>query len=297
MVSSKAKYIVVGSITLAALVAAVFIGLQKDQDQPEHPGKYAVDIITVPPGGFSYRVSGDFNKANRPVDAPMQQVRFDAPIIIMRNLVSEKDYQLCVNEGGCKPLAPPVTVRDNFPVVGTSWEDANAYANWLSQKTGQTWRLPTDEEWAYAAGSKFHDDALGLPEDADFSQRWIARYDQEAALQIEKDQQPKPVGSYGENENGIADMSGNVWEWTDTCYIRHNLNADGSPVNEPFYICGVRIAEGLHRAYVSDFIRDARGGGCAVGIPPSNLGIRLVRSDTPSAMNRLKRLLRRQESR
>jgi hypothetical protein len=41
--------------------------------------------------------------------------------------------------------------------------------------------------------------------------------------------------------------------------------------------CGVRIAEGAHRAYVTDFIRDARAGGCAAGTPPDNLGFRLVR--------------------
>ena len=41
--------------------------------------------------------------------------------------------------------------------------------------------------------------------------------------------------------------------------------------------CGVRVVEGQHRAYVTDFIRDARAGGCAAGVPPSNLGFRLVR--------------------
>ena len=41
--------------------------------------------------------------------------------------------------------------------------------------------------------------------------------------------------------------------------------------------CGVRVVEGQHRSYVTDFIRDARAGGCAAGIPPSNLGFRLVR--------------------
>ena len=41
--------------------------------------------------------------------------------------------------------------------------------------------------------------------------------------------------------------------------------------------CGVRIAQGQHRSYVTDFIRDARAGGCAAGLPPSNLGFRLVR--------------------
>jgi hypothetical protein len=43
--------------------------------------------------------------------------------------------------------------------------------------------------------------------------------------------------------------------------------------------CGVRVAEGAHRAYVTDFIRDARAGGCAQGVPPANLGFRLVREE------------------
>jgi hypothetical protein len=38
----------------------------------------------------------------------------------------------------------------------------------------------------------------------------------------------------------------------------------------------VRVVEGQHRSYVTDFIRDARAGGCAAGIPPTNLGFRLV---------------------
>jgi hypothetical protein len=46
--------------------------------------------------------------------------------------------------------------------------------------------------------------------------------------------------------------------------------------------CGVRVVEGRHRTYVSDFIRDARAGGCAVGVPPSNLGFRLVRDAAPA---------------
>ena len=49
--------------------------------------------------------------------------------------------------------------------------------------------------------------------------------------------------------------------------------------------CGVRVAEGQHRTYVTDFIRDARAGGCAAGVPPSNLGFRLVRE--PNAWVRL----------
>jgi hypothetical protein len=56
--------------------------------------------------------------------------------------------------------------------------------------------------------------------------------------------------------------------------------------------CGVRVAEGRHRAYVTDFIRDARAGGCASGVPPSHLGFRLVR-EQKSWMSQLSSRLNR----
>jgi hypothetical protein len=45
----------------------------------------------------------------------------------------------------------------------------------------------------------------------------------------------------------------------------------------------VRVVEGRHRTYISDFIRDARAGGCAIGTPPTSLGFRLVREDDDSS--------------
>jgi formylglycine-generating enzyme required for sulfatase activity len=94
------------------------------------------------------------------------------------------------------------------------------------------------------------------------------------------DKAPQPIGSFGANENGLLDMGGNVWEWTDTCYVRSVVNARGD-VTAAVSNCGVRIVEGRHRAYMVDFVRDARSGGCATGTPPSNLGFRLVRDDEP----------------
>jgi hypothetical protein len=58
--------------------------------------------------------------------------------------------------------------------------------------------------------------------------------------------------------------------------------------------CGVRVVAGAHRSYMTDFIRDPRNGGCAAGVPPANLGFRLVVEPRPSvvatAMRGLQRL-------
>jgi formylglycine-generating enzyme required for sulfatase activity len=84
------------------------------------------------------------------------------------------------------------------------------------------------------------------------------------------------LGTFGANRNGLVDLAGNVWEWTDTCFTRNALDERGGS-HVLTSSCGVRVVEGRHRAYLADFIRDARGGGCAAGSPPKNLGFRLVR--------------------
>ena len=117
-------------------------------------------------------------------------------------------------------------------------------------------------------------------DDSDPSKRWIARYEREADLKkSEIDGAVRPIGAFGTNENGSLDVAGNVWEWTNTCFVRTALHEAGKAVSTTAN-CGVRVVEGQHRAYVTDFIRDARAGGCAAGVPPSNLGFRLVREST-----------------
>ncbi len=206
---------------------------------------------------------------------------------IMKHQVTAADYDRCVAERGCAPRTSSADNAAELPAVQVSWQDATGFAAWLSAKTGEIWRLPTDEEWVFAAGSRFHDDALLLKPSDDPSARWLARFEKESQAP-RVDERPRPIGSFGANENGLLDLSSNVWEWTNTCFMRQSLDEKRNPIRSANVNCGVRVVEGEHRTYVTDFIRDARAGGCAVGKPPSNLGFRLVRDGAPAGFMSLK---------
>lgn len=72
----------------------------------------------------------------------------------------------------------------------------------------------------------------------------------------------------------LLDVGGNVWERTATFFIRATL--DDGPMRVTNTNCGVRVVQGAHRTYMTDFIRDPRTGGRAADVPPTNLGFRRV---------------------
>jgi len=107
----------------------------------------SVEEVDVVPRAFAYRMAGDFSQADRPVDAPLVAVVRTSVLHIMKQQVTAAEYDRCVAEARCMSRPSSESSDPNLPVVQTSWEDATAYASWLSGKTGETWRLPTDEEW------------------------------------------------------------------------------------------------------------------------------------------------------
>ena len=115
---------------------------------------------------------------------------------------------------------------DKQPAVNVSWEDAVAYAGWLSKQSGQTYRLPTEAEWEYAARSgssqsRFWgnnpDEACKYANVADMTAKklhpkWTTFFcDDTFAVSA-------PVGSFTANGYGLHDMLGNVWEWCEDVY-------------------------------------------------------------------------------
>lgn len=110
--------------------------------------------------------------------------------------------------------------KDSQPVVQVSWEDAKAFAEWLTKTAGgNTWRfrLPNEQEWMMAA-SCGRPDALYPWGDGDIPARWnyYGRENPKPGQKLDRDdgyRVSSPVQKSGANAWGLYGMGGNVWEW------------------------------------------------------------------------------------
>jgi formylglycine-generating enzyme required for sulfatase activity len=261
-------------IAATASLAAAAAALAPRAHAPADAARPAV--ATLAPGWFAYRPLGDYESGGRVIDAPARATRLDAPLDVMVEPVSQAEYAHCVAAAACPKLKGVDPAAEHLAVVGVSWLDATAYAEWYARATGEDWRLPTDAEWAYSAAERFRGEPPRVASGDDFARRWLAKFDADSAL-ARQPKAPQPFGHFGLNTLGVADLSGNVWEWTSSCYERRAVEAGGE-ARLLTRNCNVRALEGEHRTFMSDFIRDGVAGGCSVGPPPTNLGFRLVRS-------------------
>ena len=232
------------------------------------------ELVAIPNGSFYYLPAGSFRQGTRVVDAPMEVRKISGLIELMKYPVSVREYDSCVKAGFCNEVAP--SAGQNLAQTGVSYLDAIAYSQWFTKITGDTWRLPKDEEWVRAASERFVAQKLSI-NSADPSKRWLAEYTKQHTERAGASSELRSIGGYGENSLGVVDLSGSVWEWTQSCMLRGVVSVDGSTLTTKSEYCGIRIAEGRHRAFIIDFIRDPKVGGCAVGLPPNYLGFRLVR--------------------
>ncbi len=183
-------------------------------------------------------------------------------------------------------LNPGFDQTDEHPVVNVSWNDAVAFAEWLSRKEGVTYRLPTEAEWEYAcrAGTTTKycngNDPEGLAAVANIADGTLkTKYPNWSSSIAAQDGfiYTAPVGRYNPNAWGLFDMQGNVWEWCSDGYAADYYKR--SPVDDPQGPDGASIR--VHRGGGwSDGPRLARSASRIRFVPEDRnfgLGFRLAR--------------------
>jgi formylglycine-generating enzyme required for sulfatase activity len=144
--------------------------------------------------------------------------RYEVTVAEFRQFVNATGYQTDAEKSGdCVRLKgdsinhwrnPGFPQTDSHPVVCVSWNDAIAYTNWLTEQTGQTYRLPTEAEWEYAARA------------GSTTRYWWGnhigtnRTNCDNSYCGDRFEYTAPVGSFAPNPFGLYDMAGNVLEWT-----------------------------------------------------------------------------------
>ncbi|HKN83992.1 MAG TPA: SUMF1/EgtB/PvdO family nonheme iron enzyme, partial [Pyrinomonadaceae bacterium] len=261
---SRLPFLLVGAAVFLLLVAGAGVTAYWFLRAPEKP---KLDLVAINGGSF---LMGRNN--GPPLEAPAHSVTVQ-PFMMDRTEVNNTEYALFVSE--THHAAPthwagnkPPFGQELWPAVNVSFQDALDFAAWRSQRDGVTYRLPSEEEWEYAARNGGKNDLYP----------WGSDWRNNVA--VLKETTPAPVGSRpnGNNRWGVVDLIGNVWEWTSSkaSVYSGNLGTLAPEGREWIVIRG--------GGYVSDPARtDLPISSCmrefiAPGTKTTQLGFRLVRS-------------------
>ena len=184
-------------------------------------------LVMIPEGSFTQGSpagepqSIDFERPQRQVHVPAFAMGLTA--------VTFAQWDACVAAGGCTHMPNDQGWgRGSRPVINVNWHDAQEYVTWLSNTTGQNYRLPSESEWEYAtrAGTsgRFNTGDCITTDQANFSGSSPAQACPSGIVR----NQTLPVASFAPNGFGLHDTHGNAAEWLQDCW---NDNYVGAPTN------------------------------------------------------------------
>lgn len=167
-------------------------------------GATAPEMVILPTGCFQM---GDSNNTGAKDEQPPHLVTIAQPFAMARQVVTYNEYIDYARATGLPCPPDEGWGQSCMPAIHISWEDATAYAKWLSKKIGEHYRLPSEAEWEYAAragtltdywwGNDYEHDKANCD---DGHGKWSGK-------------QTSPVRSFDPNPWGLYDMTGNVLEW------------------------------------------------------------------------------------
>jgi formylglycine-generating enzyme required for sulfatase activity len=189
-------------------------------------GSPGPEMVLIPAGSFrmgAVQGGGDTD------EKPVHTVSFARPFAIGKYEITLVEYdRFCDATGREKPKDGRRWIpfsnwgRDRRPAINVSWDDAVAYARWLSEQTGRRYRLPSEAEWEYAAKAGNEDRywwGFNVGEGRASCKGCGSKFDSKKTA---------PVGTFPANRFGLYDTAGNVWEW---CQDRWHESYEGAPAD------------------------------------------------------------------
>ena len=261
-----------GAVLMAGTVGAwAWTAGRTLQDCPGCP-----EMVVVPAGSF--RMGSPESEAGRDDDeGPVHRVTVARPLAVGVVEVTFEEWEACVSEGGCGGYRPDDEGwgRGRRPVMNVNWRDAKAYVAWLSRKTGEAYRLPSEAEWEYVARAGTttrYGWGDGIGRNRANCDGCGSRWDGEKTA---------PVGSFSANAFGLHDVHGNVYEWVEDCWngSYHGAPSDGSAWTSGE--CGSRVLRG--GSWLNDpwLLRSALRYRYPSGFRSDYAGVRVARTLTP----------------
>ena len=282
--------------TSAAVPAAPIRPGNTIQDCPTCPA------LTVLPAGRFEQGSTAMENAST-FEKPLHWVMIAHPIALSTDAVTVDQFREFIgatgrNMQGCDTYDgtwrhraesnwenPGFAQSGSHPVTCVSWNDAKAYAAWLSAKTGHRYRLPSASEWEFAAraggaaAQPWSSDGAGACANANVADQSASRrFPGWAVFSCDDGYiQTSPVGSFKVNSFGLSDMLGNVFQWTEDCW---HADYKGAPVDGSARVDGACVEHELRGGswFTSPgFVRANYRNHFAADYRTSSVGIRLVR--------------------
>ena len=225
------------------------------------------EMVMIPAGSFRM---GDLNGGGKADEQPVHQVDIQAFAMGKYEVTfAEYDHFAAATN---RPMPKDYGWgRGSRPVIDVSWKDAQAYVQWLADKTGLRFRPPTEAEWEYAARAgtttKYYwGDAVGRN-----NAHCVG-----CGSEWDNNTSTAPVGALSANPFGLHDMHGNVWEWLEDCWHTNYKSAPSDGTVWAAGSCSKRVLRGGSWGDVPYEIRSARRAGYKPTGQLSNSGFRVA---------------------
>jgi formylglycine-generating enzyme required for sulfatase activity len=235
------------------------------------------EMVVVPAGRFLMGAA-KAEKGRQAAEEPQHEVTVAAPFAISEFEITFDEWEACALEGGCANYRPQDSGwgRGRRPVIYVSYDDTKAYIEWLRQKSGKAYRLPSEADWEFAAragtSTPFAAGETLAPTQANFDASNLPGTRKQGTYQGTTVE----VGTFPANPYGLHDMEGNVFEWVEDCANKNHAGApaDASPRGGD---CSRRVAKGGAWYYEAEFARPSARMSFPKGSRLNVIGFRVAR--------------------